>query len=294
MLFGLTLCFFAPVPLLLEPSPASCISYVILFNFGLTIPLATLFTKSASVRHRFFDENMELQNKSLGSKPHLLVIAAVLIGQAIILAIGIRFTSAYVEYYPTDNWDIKYAECAYVKNVVFWVGFAYNVILSIVLSFLSCKSVKMNDDFKELKWVCITTCCFYFMSFIFITCIYSVFGKHVVEAASIMIIIFGFMFLITYFFPKLRLILFHQPKKDLGPDGKPLMSEEEKQPEVKLSPHISGIAAFGKVRVLAVKVRDKKKEEEEPLASKRRNVGEPMPSSELFSVPRFRSPFVSY
>eukprot|EP00794_Sanderia_malayensis_P008715 gene8715-9646_t len=270
MLFGIGLCFFAPVPLLLEPSPGSCISYVIMFNFGLTIPLAVLFTKSSNVRHRFFDENMELKNSLLGSRPHLIVIVIVLIGQVIIMSIGIRSTSSYVEYHPTEQWNVMYAECSYVKNVVFWIGFAYNVALSIVLNLLSCRSLKINDDFKELKWVCITACCFYFASFIFITCIYSVFGKHVVEAASILIILYGFLFLITYFIPKLRLILYKQPQqiKELGPDGQPLMNEEEDKPEEKLpSIHMSGLAALGRVKVLSLKVKDKKDSKAEPRAS---------------------------
>lgn len=255
MLFGLMLCFFAPVPLLLEPSIASCISYVVMFNFGLTIPLAVLYTKSATVRHGFFDENMELKKSTLGSKPQLIILAAVLIGQAIVLGIGIRLTTIYIEYYPTNEWDVKYVECSYVRDSVFWVGFGYNVILSILLTFLSCNSVKMNDDFKELKRVCITTCCFYLMSILFVGAIYSVYGSKVVEAASVLIILFGFMFLLTYFAPKLRLVLFHQPKKpQLGPDGKPLMEEE---PHTALAPLMSGNDAFKHQKVLAIKIRDK-------------------------------------
>lgn len=266
MLIGLFLCFFTPVPLLLTPTPGTCITYVIMFNFGLTIPLATLFTKSAAVRHYFFDENMDLKHGILGSKPHFIVVGAVLAVQTIILAIGVRLAPSNITYHETKQWDVKYAECSYVKNGVFWVSFSYNVILSLVLTLLSYKTVKMTEDFKELKFVSITTCCFYFMSCVFITSIYSVFGKHVVEAASILIVIFGFMFLITYFLPKLRLILYHQPKKELGPDGKPLIAEDEQAKEDKISPHISGIAAFGKVRVLAVKVKSKDGDKE-PIAS---------------------------
>lgn len=259
VLFGLALCFFTPVPLLLEPSSATCISYVIMFNFGLTIPLAVLFIKSAAVRHRFFDENLELVNGSLGSMPHLVIVGIIIAIQAVILAIGINFTATSVVYYPTEQWDLKYAECSYVKNAVFWAAFGYNVVVSIVMNIASCNSVKMKEDFKEQKWICITTCTFYLVSYLFVTCIYSVYGANVVEAASVIIILFGFVFIFAYFVPKLRLILFHQkPKPEFGPDGQPLISKEEPSQKA-LTPHMSGVEGLKKHekhKILGMKVKE--------------------------------------
>ena len=259
MLFGLALCFFTPVPLLLEPSSSTCISYVIMFSFGLTIPLAVLFIKSAAVRHNFFDENMELVNGALGSMPHLVIAGIIITVQAIILAIGINFTTASVDYYPTNQWDLKYAECSYVKNAVFWVAFGYNVVVSVIMNIASSRSLKMEEEFKEQKWVCITTCVFYLVAYLFVTCIYSVYGAHVVEAASVIIILFGFTFILMYFAPKLRLILFHQkPKPEFGPDGKPLMQEEE-SPAKALTSHMSGLEGFKKHekhKILNMKIRE--------------------------------------
>lgn len=259
MLFGITLCFFTPVPLLLKPSSATCISYVIMFNFGLTIPLAILFIKSAAVRYRFFDENMELVNGSLGSMPHLVIAGIIIAVQAIILAVGINFTSASIEYYPTNQWDLKYAECSYMKNAVFWVAFGYNVFISVLMNIASCRSTKMNDDFKEQRLICISTCIFYLVSYLFVTCLYSVHGSKTVEAASVIIVLFGLMFIFAYFGPKLRLILFHQKQKaEFGPDGKPLMQEDE-QVEKAFTSHMSaieGLKKHEKHRVIGMKVKE--------------------------------------
>ena len=256
MLFGLTLCFFTPVPLLLRPSTSTCVAYVIMFSFGLTIPLAVLSIKSAAVRHRFYDENMELINGSLGSMPHLVIAGVIISIQAVILAIGINVTSASVEYHPTNQWDLKYAECSYVKNTVFWVSFGYNVLISIVMNVASSRSEKMTEDYKEQKWICLTTCGFYLVSYLFITCIYSVYGSNVVEAASVIIVLFGFTFIIMYFAPKLRLILFGQkPKQEYGPDGKSLIQEEDTE-QKPLTTHMSGVEGLKKHKVLGVKVKE--------------------------------------
>ena len=255
MLSGLALCFFTPVPLLLRPSTSTCVAYVIMFSFGLTIPLAVLFMKSAAVRHRFYDENMELINGSLGSMPHLVIAGVIIAIQAVILAIGINVTSASVEYQPTSQWDLKYAECSYVKNTVFWVSFGYNVIISIIMNIASSRSEKMTEDFKEQKWICLTICAFYLVAYLFITCIYSVYGSNVVEAASVIIVLFGFTFIVMYFFPKLRLILFSQkPKQEFGPDGKPLIEDEgtEQKP---LTTHMSGVDGLKKHKILGLKVK---------------------------------------
>ena len=260
MLFGVGLCFFTPVPLLLEPSAASCIAYVIMFNFGLTIPLAVLFIKSPAIRDRFYDENNELKNGRLGSMPHLVVIAVLLGIQAVILGIGIHFTSTHIVYFPTKQWDLMYVECAYVKNEIFWVSFGYNVILSVLLNLLSWNGKNVEEHYKEQKWVCISTCAFYLVSYCFVTSLYTVYGSHVVEAASVIIILFGFMFILTYFGPKLRLILFHQPPKPVfGPDGKPLLPEEDKEDKPQsLTAHMSAVEGFkleGRHKILGMKIK---------------------------------------
>ena len=262
MLFGLALCFFTPVPLLLKPSISTCMAYVIMFSFGLTIPLAVLFVKSAAVRYRFYDENMELLNGKLGSMPHLVIAGIIVAIQSIILAIGINVTSASVDFYPTTQWDLKYAQCSYVKNAVFWVSFGYNVVVSIIMNIASSRSDKMTEDFKEQKWICLTTCVFYLVAYLFIVCLYSVYGSNVVEAASVIIVLFGFTFILVYFAPKLRLILFNQKAKptEFGPDGNPLLQEEE-TPQKSLTPHMSGIEGFKKHKVLGLKVK-----EETPMA----------------------------
>eukprot|EP00112_Aurelia_sp_Birch-Aquarium-sp1_P017908 Seg420.3 transcript_id=Seg420.3/GoldUCD/mRNA.D3Y31 product="Metabotropic glutamate receptor 7" protein_id=Seg420.3/GoldUCD/D3Y31 len=260
MLFGVGLCFFTPVPLLLEPSAASCIAYVIMFNFGLTIPLAVLFIKSPAIRDRFYDENNELKNGSLGPMPNLVVIVILLGIQAIILGVGIHFTSIHIVYFPTKQWDLMYAECAYVKNEIFWVSFGYNVILSVVLNLLSFNGKKVEEHYKDQKWVCISACAFYLVSYLFITSLYSVYGSHVIEAASVIIILFGFMFILTYFGPKLRLVLYHQPPKPVfGPDGKPLLPEEEKEDKApSLTAHMSAVDGFkleGRHKILGMKIK---------------------------------------
>jgi len=256
MLFGLALCFFTPVPLLLQPSNGTCIAYVIMFNFGLTIPLAVLFVKSAAVRHRFYDENKELVNGCLGSMPHLVIAGIIITIQAAILAIGINASNASVEYHPTAQWDLKYAECSYVKNAVFWVSFGYNVFVSVIMNIASSRSDKMSEEFKEQKWICLTTCLFYLVAYLFVTCLYSVHGSGVVEAASVIVVLFGFTFILTYFGPKLRLILFGQKaKQEYGPDGKPLIQDEEGSQKA-FTTHMSGMDGFKKHKVLGVKVKE--------------------------------------
>ena len=269
MLFGLALCFFTPVPLLLEPSATTCISYVIMFNLGLTIPLAVLFIKSAAVRHRFFDENMELINGSLGSMPHLVIAGIIVSIQAIILGIGINLADTDIEYQETDQWDLKYSQCAYVKNAVFWVAFGYNVVVSVVLNVASFKSTKMDGEFNEQKWVCISTCCFYLVSYLYVTCLYAVYGANVVVAASVLIVTFGLVFILTYFAPKLRLILFHQtPKAEFGPDGKPLMSAEDKEQHTPaLTSHMSGTEGLRKHKVLGMKIKSDMGSQGEPSSA---------------------------
>ena len=61
----------------------------------------------------------------------------------------------------TEVWNIYYLECSNWASVVFWIGFAYNILLSLGGNFLSCSSTQMDERCQELRHVLVSYLVFY-------------------------------------------------------------------------------------------------------------------------------------
>ena len=257
MLLGVFLCFLTPIPLLVQPSVPTCVTYVCMFNLALTIPLAVLIAKTGAVVDKFFDDEGDVKNGTLGSKPQLIIIVVVCLVQVIILLVGLNVTATEIVVYDTAKWWVKLIECSTLRTMVFWVAFGYNVVLSLLLNFLSCgsKEDKIKGNYKELKWICLTACSFYLGAFLFIVILYATDGIYLVEGVAVMIILFGFLFFFGYFWPKLYYILFtknEEPARNTVRHSL-LFGEDE---GLHLGPHVSGMDAFKHHKVLQIKVKD--------------------------------------
>ena len=159
-LFGCLCVVLSPVPLLAQPHVAACSAYIALFNMGLTIIFAVLISRSGYL-NSFYGEDDETVRTSCGPKPRLVSIVIVVVGQPLLLLIGLTSDAPETMELKTGIWNIYYLECSNWASIIFWISFAYNVLLSLVGNFLSCSSTQMDERCQELKHVLVSYLMFY-------------------------------------------------------------------------------------------------------------------------------------
>ena len=159
-LFGCLCVVLSPVPLLAQPHVAACSAYIALFNMGLTIIFAVLISRSGYL-NSFYGEDDETVRTSCGPKPRLVSIVIVVVVQLLLLLIGLTSDAPETMELKTGIWNIYYLESSNWASIIFWISFAYNVLLSLVGNFLSCSSTQMDERCQELKHVLVSYLMFY-------------------------------------------------------------------------------------------------------------------------------------
>lgn len=221
-LIGCLLLCLAPLPLLVTPTVESCSGYIGLFNLALTILFAVLMARSGIV-NSYYDENTdEVIKGGLGKFPRLVVVSVVLLVQVILMIAGLSIDPPLTMHNDTENWDLKYWECSNWASYVFWIGFGYNITLSVIGNFLSCSSTKMDDVCGELKWILITYLVFYINALVEIIIFYRVVDESLAVGQAVMCIIMAMTFYFFFIWPKVFVILFRSKK-----DGKSLRHRQK-------------------------------------------------------------------
>lgn len=189
---------------------------------ALTILLAVLISKASLITENLFDAEGDLVKQTLGRRPRAIVILIALIVQLVILIVGTLFDPPEIRHTDSDRWDWKYAECANSKSTVFWAAFFYNIFLGILCNAMSCGAKRINDNFGELRNVCVSTLWFFLCALIHAILIFKLENMALATGQALMCIIYGVMFLIGFILPKVYIILF----KSVGEDGEAEASGE--------------------------------------------------------------------
>jgi hypothetical protein len=207
-LFGCAMMMMAPVAILVEPTITTCSSFIGVFNMAITIPLAVLISKSALITETLFDSEGDLVKGTLGRRPRAIVCLIGIIIQLVIIIVGALLDPPIIRHTDSDRWDWKYAVCANSKSTPFWASFFYNVFLGVLCNVLSCNAKRINDNFGELRNVCVTTLWYFLCCVIHAILIFKLDNMALLEGQALVCIIYGLFFLIGFILPKVYIILF--------------------------------------------------------------------------------------
>ena len=242
MLVGIIIVFASSVVLMFKPTAISGIVYTAILNIGLTVVMAALISKT-----------WLFSRSGAGSKGFVVGLLLVIIDAAII-AIGFYLEKVSLLYDDTDHWDVKYVECSLFRGYAFWLAYGYVVVLSVLINFFNCGVPNVEGRFGEYKWLCLTSCCFYAIAFLYITSFWAFPLLQKIEAGLILTICHCFVILIAYIYPKLHMVLFMEREKmqDVAKSEKsPLFFEDDE--EAPAHSPTSGIDVF-KNRIVQLNV----------------------------------------
>jgi vomeronasal 2 receptor len=207
-LLGCTLLMLSPIAILIEPSTTTCSSFIGVFSIGVTIPLAVLISKAALITENLYDPEGDLIKNTLGRRPRALVVLIVLCAQVAVVIIGSLLSPPQIRHTESDRWDWKYAECANTKSASFWAPFFFNIFLGVLVNVMSCGAKRINDNFGELRNVCVTTLLFFLACLIHAILIFKLLNMNLMEGQALISVIYGLFFLVGFMFPKVHVILF--------------------------------------------------------------------------------------
>lgn len=206
LLFGVIIVLTSSVILMFKPTFSLCITYAALFNVGLTVILAALVSKTWLFRQIFYGSNEK--STACGARPGLFVGLFLVLIQVAIIGVGFYLEKVIILYDETDRWDQRYVECSLFRRFVFWVSYGYTILLSVLINFLNCGVPNVEGRFREYNWLCITSCSYYAMAFLYITSFWAFPLLKKVEAGAVLTVLHSIVFLLAYCYPKLHMVLF--------------------------------------------------------------------------------------
>lgn len=208
---GLIIVFVSSIIMMFKPSFPVCIAYAAVFNTGLTIVWGALITKTWLFRRIFYGSNGE--PNSCGNKPGLSIGFFLLLIELGIMAIGFYLERVTILYDDTEKWSMKYIECSYFRGMAFWLSYGYVVLLSVLVNFFNCGVPNVEARFGEYNWLCLTSCSFYGISFLYIASLWAFKLLHRIEVGIILTILHSYVIFFAYLYPKLHMVLFMHREK---------------------------------------------------------------------------------
>jgi len=255
-ILGCMLLILAPVPLLMTPTVSSCSAYISVFNLGLTIVFSVFFARSQFLNSHY-DEEGKLVKTGCSSFPRQVVIGIVVLIQVLIMVIGLAVDPPLTLHNGTDHWDVRYFECSTWASYVFWVGFGYNLALSIVVNFFSCSSTNMQENCAELKYSLITICVFYLLGLMEIVVFYRFVDAELAGGQAVLCELFALCFFFCFLWPKVYTILFRSKEDGTTVQDTPLLEEDE----VHVTTAIHSSAGFKGRGVVQMKIKSESVDE---------------------------------
>ena len=205
---------------------SSCSAYIAMFNIGLTSIFAVLISRSAYVNSYYGDDD-ELVKGGCGNKPRATFMILVLIIQFLFLVVGLAVIAPETMEIETSIWNIYYFECSHWASIVFWITFAYNVVLSLFGNFLSCSSTKMDWNCQELKHVLISYLIFYAIAMLQIIVMFRVKNEALAEGQALLCVLYVLGFLVCFVAPKLYVIMCHTKEDGITIKPERLLHDHE-------------------------------------------------------------------
>ncbi|XP_066922176.1 G-protein coupled receptor family C group 6 member A-like [Clytia hemisphaerica] len=227
-LIGCAIVLLSSVPLLAKPSVGGCSVFIGLFSIGLTIIFAVLISRSGFA-NSFYDENNEIVKRGCGQRPRLHLILLVVSIQLLFLIIGLSAMKPETMELATETWHIRYLECSNWASLVFWVAFAYNVVLSLVGNFLSCSSTDMDERCQELRHVLLSYLMFYVMALLHIILLFRVVNEQLAEGQAILCVLYALGFFLCYIAPKIYIIMYYTKEDGVTIQPERLLHDHEHQ-----------------------------------------------------------------
>ena len=251
-LLAVLILILAPVPLLVKiPSLSSCGAYILMFNFGVTIILGIITSRSAAVNN-LFDDNGKLTKGTLGRYPRTTVVLLCIVLQIIVQIIAFNTEVIQTMHNETDQWDSRYHECSSWASSTFWAGFALNIVMSIVGNSLSCSSLNMEDNAYELKYILLSHLMFYLWGIVELVIFFRSNDQHLAGGQAIVCVLLAISFFLCYAFPKTYAIMFQSNAGKLVPQ-----QEEEEGDGVITEAHaMHALAGFKGQGIVSIKVRE--------------------------------------
>eukprot|EP00794_Sanderia_malayensis_P008714 gene8714-9645_t len=227
LLFGCLLILLSSLILLFKPTVNICIIYACAFNIALTIPLAALITKTWAFHSVYYNDDGSMKQSCFGSRPGFCVGVIILLLHVLLLGVGLYYEGVWIYFEDTEKWNVKYIECSLFRNYLFWLSYGFNIALSIFTNVLNCSVPNVEAHFREYNWLCLTSCVYYTISFIYIIDFFALELLTRVEVAIVITVLHAFVFLLSYILPKLHMTLFMNERMMEELSGK---KHHEKEP----------------------------------------------------------------
>ena len=208
---GLIIVYASSIILMFKPTFPVCIAYAGVFNVGLTIVWGALITKTWLFRRIFYGSNGE--PNSCGNKPGLSIGFFILVIELGVMAVGFYLERVTILYDDTREWSVKYIECSMFRGMAFWISYGYVVVLSVLVNFFNCGVPNVEARFGEYNWLCLTSCSFYGISFLYIASFWAFKLLNRIEVGIILTILHCYVIFFAYLYPKLHMVLFMHREK---------------------------------------------------------------------------------